>query len=102
MCPCHALHENTLGWLIFGEMVHVESFHTCCWGFSRIHALCACGAVHFELKSDAQELQGIPLSGASSTEKTESLLAVAQPIGPWQPGPPVARQSVDRTVIDHE
>ena len=34
--PCHALHENTLGWLIFGEMV--ESLHTCCWGFSRIHA----------------------------------------------------------------
>ena len=32
----NALHENTLGWLIFGEMV--ESLHTCCWGFSRIHA----------------------------------------------------------------
>ena len=32
----HAIHENTLGWLIFGEMV--ESLPTCCWGFSRIHA----------------------------------------------------------------
>ena len=26
LCPCHALHGNTLGWLIFGEIV--EFFYT--------------------------------------------------------------------------
>ena len=40
-----AICVHAMPYMIFGEMV--ESLHTCCWGFSRIHAEHTSVSFHF-------------------------------------------------------